>query len=158
MKRVAAAVVISLFIMGCENVDKDLHDQITYRTQEAPRRWNPERSIPVSGRRKDYGDVNGVTLASPFRPGAAAKSGEKLYGIYCAVCHGADGKSKTPVADKLDVRPFDLTAESARELADGEIFVKMLTSDTVMPSYRNELTDREAWQITAYVRRLQGKG
>lgn len=141
---------------GCENVDRDMHDQPSYRVQEAPRRTIPEGAVPVSGLPADYSGVDGATLAAPFPlDGKAAAKGEKLYGTYCAVCHGEDGTSRTQVADKMDARPFSLVEESAMALTDGEIFVKILESDTLMPNYRNELSDGEAWEITAFVRKLQ---
>jgi mono/diheme cytochrome c family protein len=38
-----------------------------------------------------------------------AISGKALYGQYCAVCHGVDGKGAGPAAVALKQRPTDLT-------------------------------------------------
>ncbi len=40
--------------------------------------------------------------------------GPDLYRSYCAVCHGADGHGRGPVASTLKVAPPDLTRISAR--------------------------------------------
>lgn len=149
-------LLVMIFIPGCENVDMDMYHQISFKPQEAPRRSNPARSVPAFGTRLDYSDIDGTTLESPFSlDDSAAGRGKDLYETFCAICHGQDGISDTKVAQKMDVMPFDLAEESVMELTDGEIFVKILASDTVMSKYRNELTDKEAWEITAYVRSLQ---
>ena len=44
----------------------------------------------------------------PAHP-TTAISGKVLYGQYCAVCHGVDGKGAGPAADALKQRPNDLT-------------------------------------------------
>jgi mono/diheme cytochrome c family protein len=36
-------------------------------------------------------------------------AGEKLFGFYCAVCHGVDGRGHGPAAGSLRVSPGDLT-------------------------------------------------
>jgi len=150
-------VLLSLLLLSaCENVDRDLWSQITYKPQEAPRMFNPQNSVPRFGARKDFSEVEGATLEPPVPLAGLAGKGKGLYDIYCEVCHGAKGRADTPVAAKMDVEPFDLTGESTAALTDGEIFIKILASDTVMPNYRNELTDDEAWAITAYVRKLSG--
>ncbi len=147
-------IVAMLFVFGCENVDGDLHDQVSFRVQESPRRLNPEGSIPVFNHKIDYSNYEAVTLKAPFELDAkVASRGKKLFTIYCLVCHGKTGKADTIVAGKLDSTPFELTELS--DVTDGEIFWKILASDGIMTRYRNELTDKEAWEITAYVRKFQ---
>lgn len=155
-------VFILLFLLtafsACENVDLQLYDQISFKVQEYPRNSLPEGSVPIFGKNKNYEDVEGSTLEMPFvLTGENAAKGEKLFGIFCGVCHGEKGRGDAPAAEKMDLEPYDLTEDNIKELTDGEIFVKILASDGVMPKYRNELTDMEAWEITAYVRRLQNR-
>ncbi len=151
-----ALLIAILFVFGCENIDGDLHDQVSFKTQESPRRLNPEGSIPTYNHKIDYSFNDPVTLEAPFAlDEVSAGKGEKLYSIYCQVCHGKTGLSDTKVAEKMDATPFELTEEGTVVLTDGEIFWKIVASDGLMPKYRNELTDKEAWEITAYVRKLQ---
>ena len=44
----------------------------------------------------------------PIQP-TAVNSGEQMYGTYCAVCHGRDGRGMGPAALALKVPPPDLT-------------------------------------------------
>jgi mono/diheme cytochrome c family protein len=39
----------------------------------------------------------------------SAASGQDMYGNYCAVCHGKDGKGDGPAASALKAQPTDLT-------------------------------------------------
>ena len=151
--------IILPFFMGCENYDLDMHNTPAFKAQEFPRKFNPKGAVPFYGLKKSYDDVDGVTLpaAQHFDEKDAPKRGEKLFEIFCTTCHGQDGTAHTPVAEKLDKKPADLTKVSVRTLTDGELFVRILTEDTSMPGLRNELTDKEAWEIVAHVRQLQGK-
>ena len=147
---------VALALMGCENVDRQMYNQISFKTQEYPRRTNPVGSVPMYGARINYADIDGSTLESPVPlDDKTAAAGKKLFMIYCGVCHGKTGKAESPVAEKMDMQPFDLTEVDTVSLTDGEILVKILASDGIMPNYRNELSDSEAWEIVAYVRMLQ---
>ncbi len=160
MRRILIVLAIAFLGTGCENYDRDLWEQSSFKTQEAPRKWKPARSVPITGLIENYREIEGVTLSSPFEFTNDAKAaGKPLYDVYCAICHGMTGRSDTLVAQKMETMPFDLTESSTVELTDGEIFVKILASEGEggMPNYRNELTDEETWQITAYLRKLQGK-
>ena len=42
-----------------------------------------------------------------------AASGQEMYGSYCAVCHGTDGKGSGPAASALKGTPTDLTKLAA---------------------------------------------
>jgi len=52
-------------------------------------------------------DVEGARLIESIQ-------GPTLYGAYCAVCHGADGKGSGPMSKSLKVAPPDLTRIAAR--------------------------------------------
>ena len=48
----------------------------------------------------------------PVKPTNAA-SGQEMFGSYCAVCHGTDGKGGGPAATALKTAPTDLTKLAA---------------------------------------------
>lgn len=149
--------IILPFLAACENVDRDMYDTPASKVQEFPRKYNPTGAVPFYGRQANYDQVDGVTLSTSdyFFAADAPERGKKLFTIFCTACHGADGKARTPISDKLDKKPADLTKASVRTLTDGELFVRVLTENTPMPGNRNELTDKEAWEIVSYVREVQ---
>ena len=149
--------VFAVVVSGCENYDLDQANQVTFKLQEFPRFLPPEGSVSVAGIRPMYGDVDGALLVSPLAGDAtAAAKGQKLYDIYCLPCHGVDGTtSNTPVADKFEMRPADLLNETVMSLTEGEIYQAILDGAGIMPSYRYDLSEAEAWQIVSYVLQMQ---
>jgi mono/diheme cytochrome c family protein len=158
-KMIFKTIILFLLIAvlpACENIDMDLYDQVSFRTQESPRLINPAGSVPAFGAKIDYAEIDPARLESPFKfDEETAQRGKVVYDIFCSLCHGKTGEANTKVAEKMDITPFDISGESSAELTDGEIFVKILASESIMPNYRSELTDKEAWEITSYVRALQ---
>lgn len=155
MKRWAMLLPL-LFLASCEIVDKNMYNQVSFKTQKEPVKRNPKGSLPVNGIKTDYGERDPATLEPPFPlDERAAANGKPLYAMYCVPCHGENGRFETKVALKMDVQPFDLTGESAKEMTNGQLFAKILSSESVMPKYRSELTDAEAWEVAAFVRKLQ---
>jgi mono/diheme cytochrome c family protein len=147
------SLILFASLAACENYDLDLHDQITFKTQESPRYRRPVRSVTVQPARTDYSKVDGVTLKNPFAKNEQTIArGQKLFNIYCIACHAADGSTKgAPVADKLDPRPADLRNEAVSSLTEGEIFHRIVQGFGIMPSYKRDLSDEEAWYVTEYV-------
>ena len=63
-----------------------------------------------------------------------------------------------PVADKFDPRPANLKNETALALTEGEIFQRIVVDGMgIMPGYKFEMSDEEAWKVVSYVMQLQGR-
>lgn len=85
-------------------------------------------------------------------------AGKKYYNIYCALCHGADGKGQGTLTDAYPRAAVpDLTRADLSERKDGFFFMKISKGGAMMPSYGHATTSKERWQIIAYLRQLQGK-
>ena len=81
-------------------------------------------------------------------------AGKELFLIYCAVCHGADGKGGGPVAPKF-VPPPDLAHPSIQKgRSDGYMQHVIGTGGAVMPAHGEALTPQERWQIVNFLRSL----
>ena len=85
-------------------------------------------------------------------------TGVKLFGIYCAVCHGDAGYGGSTVAENMGP-PRPPSFHSARLLTApaGYIFSVATHGLGRMPSYVPELTAAERWAVVAYVKQLQAK-
>jgi mono/diheme cytochrome c family protein len=80
----------------------------------------------------------------PPRP-TTAIGGKALYGQYCAVCHGVDGKGAGPAADALKSRPTDLTQISRNNQGTfpEDRFLKMLDGQAASPAHGSQ--DMPIW-------------
>lgn len=129
--------------------------QPSIRPQEAPR-VPPARSIPRQGNEPRMDRVEaGKKLKNPVRPTKESiATGKKLFRIYCALCHGSDGKGGGPVSAKF-VPPPDLTLGIVRDRPDGFIYETIRSGGPVMPGQGDALTPEERWHIVNYLRALQ---
>ncbi len=113
----------------------------------------PAGSIPVEGPAFVPG------MGAPINPVAvdsvSLSRGAELFGIHCALCHGAGGLGDGPVAPYLQNRPADLSGAAVQSLSDGAIF--MVISSGVpgkMPALNENLTVRERWDVVNFIRTL----
>jgi len=82
--------------------------------------------------------------------------GQKAYGVYCAVCHGAAGYGGSTVAENMGApRPPSLRSTAVRALPAGTLFSIETRGIGRMPSYAPELTPTERWAVVAYIGQLQ---
>ncbi len=99
----------------------------------------------------------GEQLRNPITPTAASvENGKRLFEIYCALCHGPDGKGGGPIATKF-VPPPDLTLDMFRQRQDGFIYGTIRDGGALMPGQGGAISPRERWDIVNYLRHLQGK-
>jgi mono/diheme cytochrome c family protein len=162
LKKLTFLLAVALTATACENVDKNLHDQISPKIEKVKSIPAPAGAVPILGtaRKIDWALIDPAKIVPPAPLNAdSAQRGKKHYDIYCTPCHGPTGNADTKVAAKMDLTPPQLISDRAKnELKDAEIFVKILASDSLMPRYRAELEDNEAWDVVAYVRQLQKAG
>lgn len=135
----------------------DMDKQPSIRPQEAPR-LPPTGSIPRQGKEPRMDRLKAAeTLHNPVQTTAASvENGKELFQIYCALCHGPDGKGGGPVAPKF-VPPADLTLEIFRERTDGFLYATIRDGGALMPGQAEALSVRERWDIVNYIRHIQGK-
>jgi mono/diheme cytochrome c family protein len=106
-----------------------------------------------------YGDGLPTELAADK---SLLQRGERQYGIYCAVCHGASGNGKGVTSKYGILTAFNFhqagsldAANAAAYRADGAIFDVITNGKGLMGSYGGNLTVRDRWAIVAYIRALQ---
>ncbi|HKQ79471.1 MAG TPA: copper-binding protein [Blastocatellia bacterium] len=82
--------------------------------------------------------------------------GRTLFNQKCAACHGENGKSQTPFAAVMPMKPVDLTAEEVRAL-DGSAMYTVISSggnSGAMHAFKGRVADEALWQIALYAQRL----
>ncbi|NJL31335.1 MAG: cytochrome c [Phycisphaerales bacterium] len=88
--------------------------------------------------------------------------GQKLYGVYCATCHGMDGYGNGPINQRAIekeepkwVPASNLHTEEIRGRADGHLYNTIRNGIRNMPAYGSQIDTADRWAIVAYVRALQ---
>jgi mono/diheme cytochrome c family protein len=111
--------------------------------------------------------VERIAVAARWQPsvrggvGVGADEGARLFSMWCAACHGAEGRSDGALAGQLSVRPPDWTREPWRHVRADEPRVETALARIIKfgllgtPMAGHEyFTDGEAVALARYVARL----
>lgn len=89
-------------------------------------------------------------------PKVGARSGQELYDIYCAMCHGFQGAADGTVTPFNGA--FSLLTANARHWSDGYLYSIIRYGRAGMPQYGDKIVrPDERWAVVDYVRSLQAK-
>lgn len=95
---------------------------------------------------------------------ATLDKGREKFEIYCAVCHGNDGRGNGLVNRRAQrilatawVQPSSMHQDTlyADQYADGKLFNTITNGIRKMSGYGSQITTKDRWAIVAYVRALQ---
>jgi mono/diheme cytochrome c family protein len=103
-----------------------------------------------------------VVLSTAFVAHAAdAEQGKKLYGQFCASCHGQSGKGDGPAAAALNPKPRDHTNKEYMSKMSDDDLLKVIKDggasigkSPLMPPWGASLKDDQIQDVIAYVRTL----
>jgi mono/diheme cytochrome c family protein len=80
---------------------------------------------------------------------------EMLFQDNCLLCHGEKGMGDGPGAKTIKVKPANFTDKKLMSAeTDGSIFWKMSNGRGPMPPWKDDLTEKERWQLVNYIRKL----
>jgi mono/diheme cytochrome c family protein len=116
-------------------------------------RWAARVSLRATLRREAPTTPNPVPLDDPN-----LEAGIKLYAQNCAVCHGASDAQATNVAKGLYQKPPQLAKDGVEDDPEGVIYWKVAHGIrfTGMPAFGPSLTDRQLWQLTLFLKHMDG--
>jgi cytochrome c oxidase cbb3-type subunit III len=105
-------------------------------------------------------------VASPVRSVSyEERQGAALYGKYCSVCHGTEGKGDGFNAFNLDPRPRDFSDSTfMKALSDDQLVQtisgggKSVNKSPLMPSYRGTLSRQQISYIVRFIRSRSSGG
>ena len=82
--------------------------------------------------------------------------GQKMYYIYCGVCHGSTGMGDGPVAAKTILKPPSLVNQKIKDWADGGIYHMITVGRGLMGSFASQIpNEQDRWALVHFIRRLQ---
>lgn len=82
-------------------------------------------------------------------------SGQQLYTIYCAVCHGDKGDGKGILVDREKILGVPSYADIGRAITEGSTYHVMYYGLNTMGSYASQTSIEERWEIDHYVMKLK---
>ncbi len=81
------------------------------------------------------------------------ENGKKMYGIYCATCHGKKGDGNGVLAQREKFAGIPNYKD--RDITEGSIYHVIMHGKNLMGSHSSQLTRKERWQIVQYVEKLR---
>jgi len=200
---VCAAVALTVIISSCGDgktrstgweFARNMYDPIAYNPDQPNNNFAnkitaqtpPDGTTPIGFERFEYEHTTedyeraGVELKNPLIATAEnLKEGETLFQVYCAVCHGVDGKGDGPITQDRSVEDsrgkrqlenfppppslhqstgsMSSRGGSMASLSDGKIYHTIYYGLNAMGSYASQLTPEERWKVVMYVHELQKK-
>lgn len=170
--KAAVALFALVITTGCwEQVSPEwftqMKDQKAVQALEGARPLDPpEGTIPLGGieKRVDFAvpmfAPEAISMANPIEstPASIAR-GERVYGIYCSVCHAKDGMAigspnKPESLERLlknGMAPTPLAGTI--NYTDGQIFNKIRYGKPIMPGYP-QIPAEDRWHVVNYLRTL----
>jgi mono/diheme cytochrome c family protein len=141
---VAGAIVVYLVV---QNGWIDPRADVGYMPME---KW-ASRVVPRAIRNNSKG------LQSPI-PASEQNlvEGAKLYGQYCAVCHGASDGKASAIAKGLYIEAPQLAKDGVEDDPVGETYYKIDHGYrlTPMPAYSKSLKQDQIWQLALFLKNM----
>lgn len=121
-----------------------------------------EGSIPRGWQPYEYGNTNEelerakAELQNPLEVTEEnLGAGNRLYTIYCAVCHGDAGDGKGILATREKFLGIPSYADPGRNITPGGIYHVEMYGLNAMGSYASQTNELERWQIAMHVMNLK---
>jgi len=103
--------------------------------------------------------ADAATLTNPVTPTPESQAHAKMvYGMDCAICHGANGNGKGELVADMHLNIKDFTDPSVlKARSDGELFyiIKNGMDKDKMPAEGPRAKDQDLWNLVIYLRSLK---
>ena len=150
MKPARLTIVLALATLLGATGCTDMHDQPSFKAQEAPRLSAPATAVPIQGK---VPVAFGTPLENPVPPDEASLNrGTLLYHINCSLCHGTRETYLGEVGKRMKPPPPSLHDERVRQLSESDIFQRITFGFGRMPAFGQRLDYRDRWHIVNYVK------
>jgi mono/diheme cytochrome c family protein len=100
-------------------------------------------------------DRSQTPRARPRLTRALIERGSERYGIYCAVCHGVDGRGNGLVPSRGFPHPPSYLSPDLRNASDQFLYGVITNGFGKMYSYGDRVPPDDRWAIIAWIRVLQ---
>ena len=85
------------------------------------------------------------------------KEGQRLFNIYCAICHGPelDGQGPLFKSGKFAAMPANFKDAKYLHMPVGQMYAAVKYGKNAMGSYASQLDIKQRWQVIAYIKQTQ---
>lgn len=115
----------------------------------------------AAGDTTNFAKARFVNNPLPALDSADKKEAERLYLIYCGICHGSKLDGNGPLWKGGDgpypAAPKDLTDPVIGNQGDGQIFYTITYGKNKMGSYASQLDSKQRWMVVHYIKEKLGK-
>ena len=148
MKRIRSCIILLAVISGLYGCD-DMHDQVSIKPQEAPRRSTPSEAVPIQGKETVtwQSQLNNPVSTSDF----SVQRGKEIYMINCALCHGTPETQPGAVGRKLVPPPPNLQDPRIKALNDSDVFKRISLGFGRMPAFQLVISATDRWHLVNYL-------
>lgn len=109
----------------------------------------------------NFGKARFIDNPLPPLDSADKKEAERLYLVYCGICHGAKLDGNGPLWNNGDgaypAAPKDLTDPVVANQGDGQLFYTITYGRNKMGSYASQLNIKQRWMVVHYLKDKLGK-
>ncbi|MFC2443404.1 MAG: c-type cytochrome [Capnocytophaga ochracea] len=166
-------VLLMLLVVGCRNKQErniefmpDMYESPAYKTYEVAPLSPPEHTVKrgelpyrfpntIEGYELAKAQLHNPLATDTLQQTQNLTDGKKLYGIYCALCHGEKGDGKGILVQREKI--LGVPNYKSRELTEGSIYHVLYYGRNTMPAFANQLSEKERWQVAMYVEQLRDK-
>lgn len=87
------------------------------------------------------------------------KEGQRLFDIYCAICHGPnlDGQGPLYASGKFAAMPANFKDAKYLHMPVGQMFAAAKYGKNAMGSYASQLDIKQRWMVIAYIKKVQSE-
>ncbi len=171
------ALMVSIGILSCSDTANrnyqympNMYEPVGYETYGAYEIFSGEQEamLPVAGtiprgwRPYDYENTTeGLNLAKTDLKNPLdvtdknLSEGKKLYGIYCAICHGEKGDGQGILMTREKILGIPSYDDPGRIITEGGIYHVQMYGLNSMGSYASQTNELERWQIVLHVMNLK---
>lgn len=95
-----------------------------------------------------------LSLQPPGYSDANAKTGQILFSVECATCHGSTGRVPSHIGQSMYPRVPDLGSNEVQSWSDAELFwiIQHGVRLSGMPGFKKFDTDAQLWDLVQYIR------
>ena len=79
-------------------------------------------------------------------------AGKAIFERNCQMCHGVEGRGDGAAAPALATKPANLRLLNNKP--EGLIAMRIIGGGSVMPAWKNILTEEEIWQLSRYIKTI----